>query len=143
MPPGIEPGSVFPFHTSGDTCERAESVYWRKYAITIESVHERGCVRAQLKNEKLLRESKEQNVEYRGARTASVGAVRGIRTGRGFGIAVEHHPEASDRSHTHLCIIGPSGEREIKKLKANDRVELVHFLCEQCFGALEEHSCGS
>ena len=138
LPNGIDPESIFPFPSNKITGERAESVYWRKYARTIESVHERGCKRADIINE---RHSKKEQVflEYIGAITALVGTIRHIKTERGFSVAVNHLPEDGDRAHTHICVSEPTGADRVK-FKSNDRRELVHMLCSNSFGTLEKHS---
>ena len=134
IPPGIDPESNFPFPSA----HPAESVYWRKYANIIESVHERGCKLARERSTK-----KDLVVEYVGAITASVKSIRDIKTERGYCVEVDHLPENGDSSHAHLCIVNPNGLRKFKKFPPNDRIELVAMLCKNSFGDLEKHNCGT
>lgn len=138
LPPGIAPESLFPFSSSS---EWTESVYWRKYAQTTESVHERGCKRAEISNERRAQKG-QLLLKYIGAKTAGVGAIRHLKTDRGFSITVEHFPENCDRAHAHLCIVHATCENQVKsKPKPNDRLVLVNMLSNICFGALENHNC--
>ena len=141
LPPGMDPESVFPFSSDPTTGEKEESVYWRKYADTIESVHARGCQRIELTNKRRVLNGQVPRV-YIGAITASVGAIRHIKTQRGFSLMVNHLPEDGERAHTHICVLEPSDAGKVR-LKANDRRELVHKLCSEAFGDIEKHNCGS
>lgn len=132
--PGIDQGSNFLFPSANP----AESVYWRKYANTIESVHERGC---KLANDRSTK--KDLVVEYSGSITALVESIRDIKTERGYSVMVDHLPENCDRSHAHLCVLDPNGSRKFKKFPPNDRIELVAMLCNKSFGSLEKHNCGT
>jgi hypothetical protein len=137
-PPGVAPETFFPFQKPRGSNERAESVYWRKYASNIESVHERGCARMKRLNS---REDKPPT-EYLGARSALVKSIRDIKTERaGLTIAVEHLPDDGDRSHAHMSIIDADGGRDLPKVPPNDMLELKHYLCNSCFGSLEQFKC--
>lgn len=136
LPSGVDIESFFLFPSDKITGKREESVYWRKYADTIDSVHERECLRVSIANGR--RALKEQAPhEYIGARTASVWAILDIKSQRGFGFAVNHLPVDGTRAHTHICILEPAGAN---KTKPADRMELIHMLC-AVFGGIEKHSC--
>lgn len=142
-PTGMAPESIFQFRSDSNTGERAESVYWRKYAATIESIHALGCNRVVLYRERRAQKMQEPlDLEYVGAITATVGAIRDIKTGRGFSLEVNHLPENGVRSHTHICVLEPSDGGQVR-LKPNDRLELAHMLCTNAFGVIDSHSCNS
>lgn len=139
LPTGIDPESIFSFQSDKTTGEKAESVYWRKYAETIESVHARGCERVDITKKPRV-DRGHAPLEYLGAITALVGKIRHIKTDRGFGVTVIHVPEDGDRAHAHICVLEHTGADKMR-FKANDRRELVHLLY-NTFGELEKHRCG-
>lgn len=137
-PPGIDPesGFVFPYDKKIEDC--AESVYWRKYAINPQDVHDRACKIEKIKNTRLASASRSL-LQYTGFRTADVRAVRGVRSGRGHQFDVVHWPENGDLAHAHICI-KPAGSLPLKKLKTNDVQELVHLL-HSLFVDFTSHRC--
>lgn len=136
-PPGIDHESMFPFPADRTTDERAESAYWRKYAVTMEAVHTRGCQRVVDTRE--IRVQREQApLKYLGAITAAVEKVRLLKTERGFSIEVKHLPENGDQAHTHLVIFN---QDPAVRCKSNDRRELISLLCTQAFSEVEVHAC--
>lgn len=124
---------VFTYDSVRD--ERAESVYWRRYAPTIEDVHTRGC-RLETKFRSAGRATALRT--YIGARSAHVAALRSVRSQRGHELAVVHVPQDGDLAHAHIAI-SPNGCR-VKKIKQNDKVELAE-LALRCFGDLERYRC--
>jgi hypothetical protein len=134
-PSGVDLDSFFVFGSR----DKVESVYWRKYADSIESVHLYECERVRGSNER--RSSKVNYVcrAYTGARTALVECIQDIKTDRGFVFSVNHFPENSVRAHAHICM--PEFHEDKKtKIKANDKIVLINSLC-KVFGELEEHRC--
>lgn len=126
LPPGIDPASGFVFPYDKKIKDRAESVYWRKYAINSQDVHDRACKIEKTKNARLASASRSL-LQYTGFRTADVRAIRGVRSGRGHQLDVVHWPEDGDLAHAHICI-KPGGSLSLKKLKTNDVQELVDLL---------------
>ena len=132
IPDGIDSESNFPFHHDVQANERAESVYWRKYAPALQDVHARGC---ELEPIKQLRST----TRYIGARTATAGAIQKIISGRGHTFTVFHYPENGDFAHAHIAI-KPAEDKPSKKLRTNDIRELIGLLVQQ-FGGLDPHNC--
>jgi hypothetical protein len=102
--------------------ERAESVYWRKYAVTNDAIHSRGCALEVARNERLRSKGKE-TVAYAGFGTGKVRAIRSVRT-RAYRLSLIHHPENGDSSHAHILIHDLQGEN-VKSIPQNDQRELV------------------
>jgi hypothetical protein len=134
IPDEVDPESQFPFTYKSN--ERAESVFWRKYAPTISEVHERGCRLEKIKNAR-----RTKALKYIGSRSALVAAIRQIKSGRGHKFKVIHVPEDGDRAHAHICI-EPAPGVTAKQVEANDIRELVSLLFRH-FGNLEGHTCPS
>ena len=139
LPPGVDPGSVFVFQYDETLKDRVESVYWRKYAITNDEVHDRECRREKIRQARATPSNPLK--PYVGFRTSNVGAIRVIRTGRGHAFAVVHWPENGDLAHTHICI-RPNGDTSVRKMKKSDIRELIHLLFKQ-FVQFEPHKCTS
>lgn len=139
LPPGVDPASAFVFPYDETLQDRAESVYWRKYAPTNDDVHTRECRREKIRQARAT--SARPLKAYIGFRTSKVGAIRAIRTGRGHTFAVVHWPENGDLSHTHICI-RPNSGTPIRNINKNDLRELVHLLFKQ-FVEFEPHRCMS
>jgi hypothetical protein len=116
--------------------ERAESVYWRKYAPRIEEVHERGC---RLEKKWSYLEPEAPGPKYVGARTADVAAIRRIVTQRGHSFRVIHYPQDGDLAHAHIAIERAGGK--VKNLSPNDRMELTALLV-VLFRNHQPHVCG-
>lgn len=111
-----------------------ESVVWRKYKPTIADVHALGC------EHEVRRKQTTPDARYRyeGALTASVGAIRAIRTARGFGFGVLHEPgDGQGRHHAEIRRLKNDGNEAPKKA---DRADLLVAL-RNVFGALDKHSC--
>lgn len=135
-PPGIDPESNFVFSSEHG---KVESVYWSKYAETIESVHERGCRNLASRNVRRA-QSELPPAEYIGAITSPVELITRIKTGRGFGASVKHCPEGDDRAHAHICVLEPTDVGQ-GKFNKNDRREFISLLCNTAFGPIDVHSC--
>ena len=138
IPNEIAPESDFPFRYDKTRDERAESVYWRKYAPLIAEIHSRGCVIEKFKNERRAAAS-QVPCKYKGARTAVVGTLRSLKTQRCHSFQVIHPPENGDRAHTHIAISPAAGTR-VEKIKTNDRIELASLLI-QHFLSFAPHEC--
>jgi hypothetical protein len=137
LAPESDPASIFLFPYSDQLRDRAESVYWRKYAMGAKDVHDRECIRERARR---TRAGSGKSVPtYVGFRTSQVAHIRAIRTGRGQTFAVVHCPEDGDLSHAHICVRGADGE-PVRKLAPNDKRELVHLLY-QVFVRFEGHRC--
>lgn len=132
LPGELAPESHFQFIYDKDRDERAESVYWRRYAPSINDVHERGC---SLQAKWIGTGSKQI---YEGARTAVVERIRSIRSERGHRFEVIHYPQDSDRAHAHVAIVRASGK--VQGLNKNDKLELVRLIA-VCFTNFEPHIC--
>ncbi len=114
--------------------ERAESVYWRKYAPQIDDVHNRGC---QLEAKWKAAAASPARM-YVGARTAIVGKIRSIVSGRGHRFKVIHYPQNGDIAHTHIAVDRVGGKPQ--KLSKNDKLELANLIV-GCFIDYEAHHC--
>lgn len=125
-PPGIasESGFLFPYDKIIE--DRAESVYWRKYASNPHDVRDRACELEKTKNVRHGAASRSL-VQYTGFRTADAQSIRSVRSGRGHQFDVIHWPDNGDLAHAHICI-KPAASESVKKLKTNDVQELVHLL---------------
>lgn len=140
LPPELDPESHFPFRYDKVADERAESVYWRKYAPILNDLHSRGCRLEQLKNER-ARTHGNPSTKYTGARTAVVGAIRSVKSQRGHTLTVIHFPWNGDDCHTHIAIESAAGVK-VEKVRSNDIRELVGMLFKY-FGELAPHDCQS
>ena len=129
----MPPESSFPFTYDRVRDERAESVYWRKYALSISEVHRRGC---DLQGK---RKAGENPQVYVGAQTVVVEKVRAIKSGRGHSFKVIHAPRDDDIAHTHIAIARASGP--VKNINKNDRVELTSLLVDCLGGDIDRHDC--
>lgn len=138
-PAGVDPDSFFVFSTDQETKERAESLYWRKYAHEIEVVHHYECDRVRQSNERRSTNHNYIHHAYTGTRTALIEKILNIESNRGFSFTVDHAPEKGIRAHTHIFM--PELHKDkITRTNKTDRMELIHYLC-KAFGELEEHIC--
>lgn len=109
--------------------EEVESVVWRKYARTIDAVHALGCGRQAQKREG------NPYWTYEGAITASVAAIRAIRTVAGDAFQVVHAPDEGIH-HAHIeCQLADT--QQFLKQRKSDLKEYLRNV----FGALESHKC--
>jgi hypothetical protein len=134
--PGLvmPPEAAFYFQYDKDRDERAESVYWRKYAPEVADIHTRGCT---LQSQWA---SKGGPMRYSGSRDAHTGSIRKIVTERGHTFDVVHYPQGGDLAHAHIAVVRAGGN--VKKLSSNDRLDLIHHLV-KVLGELAPHQCGT
>lgn len=125
----LAPESQFRFEYDRLRDERAESVYWRKYAPAHEDVHSRGCAL----------ERRYAHLKYLGSRTAGVGAVRSVRSARGHSLDVLHFEQSGDKAHAHIAIRPVAGVK-VRNIKPNDYLELSRLLVE-LFRDFQAHTC--
>jgi hypothetical protein len=135
LPEVLAPESYFSFTYDKDRDERAESVYWRKYAPLIADVHDRAC---RLEKKWSYLDPEAPAPLYVGARTAEVWKIRSIVTQRGHSFMVIHRPQDNDRAHAHISIQRAGGN--VKKLSKNDRMELAALII-HCFEDYQPHEC--
>ncbi len=109
-----------------------ESVIWRKYARSIQEIHDLGCIKQDNDNQ---HRDLAKRVTYIGSIEALVGKIRGIRTQRGHGFFVEHEP-SEGQHHAHVRIEIAAGLELERTDKEDLRDELVRI-----FGSLIEYAC--
>jgi hypothetical protein len=135
---GLAPESLFPFQYDRTRDERAESVYWRKYASAHADVHQRGCA-LQSKLNAARAEKGHAPLKYIGFRTSRVSGIRSVVSQRGHRLRVVHYEQFGDKAHAHIAVQPPEGTT-VRNVKPNDRMELAARLV-QLFGDYQEHSC--
>jgi hypothetical protein len=117
------------FEFEGGKCE---SLLWRKYASTIEEVHDLGC-----KQQRLLR-TKGRDKTYMGAITGVVGEVRTFKNINGHGFDVVHRPDGDQGiQHAEVCYALALD----KSFTRNDKAELRLALVRQIFTEVNDHQC--
>ncbi len=136
--PVLAPESAFRFQYDRNRDERAESVYWRKYAPLHADVHDRGCALQSALNAKRP-EKKLPPLRYVGSRTSVVSAIRSITSQRGHRLLVIHYEQFEDKAHAHIAIQPPQGSK-VKNLNPNDRTELARLLV-KLFIDYQQHTC--
>ena len=81
---------------------RAESVIWRKYAVSDLEAHDIGQLIARYKTET------KPDFSYAGFLTAEAGRIRGSTTKRGHKFELMHAPNEG-RWHVHVYVVSPEG----------------------------------
>lgn len=117
--------------------ERSESFIWRKYALSMDLVHARGCNREKNKNEALASSSGKTKT-YAGAGTVRVSELRPI-VSRGYFFRVAHVPEDGDVAHVHVTMINAAGG-STQNMPKNDRLEMKRRLLERLL-PIDAHTC--
>lgn len=115
------PGGVFQFR---DDKGRRESLVWRKYAPSVEEVHEIGC---RLESPKR---------KYVGAITAHSDPLLSFSNQNGHGFDLVHRPEEGGPWHAEICCKANPAHQ----FKKTDKLELIAYLRE-IFSPVEQHSC--
>ena len=102
-----------------------ESVVWRRYAPTIESVHGLGC-KKQTSDRVALKQS-----TYFGAISACVADIKTIKSANGISFTVEHAP-GEGIWHAHIGFSAGSNKNDRNSMK---------LLLKAKFSPVECHSC--
>jgi hypothetical protein len=138
IPDKVDPESHFLFTFDKERIERAESVFWRKYASDVAEIHTRGCDLEAYRNEQRPGKGLEP-VRYLGTRSITAMEVRDVKGDRGHSLDAIHFPENGDCAHSHI-VIRPVVGCAVKNVKTNDIRELVSKLYMR-FSQLSSHDC--